>query len=112
MVNRVDRFPVGSCGASKRVDPKPEARALNSIHIHNVSQVTDVRDDEVFLMGAASLDGCGEGHSFHDCVVSPQELVGSVLYPARYVCIGGTAVCGVVLEAAILGWVMRRRDQI
>src|ERR1700675_148031 len=107
MVNRVDRFPVGSGGASQRIHAKPEARAPNSIHVYNVSQVTDVREDEVFLMGAPSLDGCGEGHSFHACVVSPQELVRSVLYPAGYVCVGGTAVCRVVLEAAILGWVMR-----
>src|ERR1700724_2840143 len=110
MVNRVDRFPVGSGGASQRVDAKLEARALNRIHVHNVSQVTDVREDEVFLMGSPSLSGCGEGYSFHACIVSPQQLVGSVLHPARYVRVGGTAVCGVVLEATILGWVMRRRD--
>src|ERR1700676_4836192 len=99
MLYRVDRFPVGSGSASERVDPKLEPGVTNRVHVHDISQVLNVWDDEVFLMGAPSLDGCGEGHPLHACIVSSQEFVGSVLHPTRYVGVRRTAVRRIVLEA-------------
>src|SRR5882757_3522438 len=61
-------------------------------------------------MGGPGPDGHIERYPLHTYIVSSQEVVGSVLHPARYVRVGGTAVRRVVLEAAILGWVMRGRD--
>ena len=44
-------------------------------------------------------------------VVSPaQQFVGPVLDPVRHVGVGGAAVGRVVLEAAVLGRIVRRRD--
>src|SRR5258707_15083004 len=61
-------------------------------------------------MSARRVDGRHEGDALHACVVSSQELVGSVLHPTRYICVGGAAIRRVVLKAAILGWIVRRRD--
>src|SRR6266481_5959324 len=110
IVDSVDRFPIGSRCASKRIDAKPEAGALNRIHVNDISQVADVWHDKVFLMGAPSLDGCRVWRPLYASVVSSQEFVGPVLNPARYVGVGGTAITRIVFKAAILWRVVRRRD--
>src|SRR5580692_6433216 len=61
-------------------------------------------------MRARSLKGGCEWQAFHAFVVSSKKLIGPVLYPARYVSVRGTAVRRVVLEAPILGRVVRWRD--
>src|SRR3977135_216895 len=101
---------MGSRCASKRIDAKLEAGAPNRIHVNDILQVADVWHDKVFLMGAPSLDGRRERHPPHASVVTSQEFVGPVLTPARYVCVGGTAITRIVFKAAILWRVVRRRD--
>src|SRR5581483_1948560 len=49
-------------------------------------------------------------HAAHVAVAGLQQLVGPVLDPPGHVGVGGAAVGRVVLEAAVLGRVVRRRD--
>src|SRR5262245_22808920 len=51
-----------------------------------------------------------EGYALHSGIPRLQQLIGAILDPLRQVCISRASVGRVVLEAAILGWVMRRRD--
>ena len=67
----VDRLPVRFGSASKRVYGQLEAGGANGVHVDDVPQVADVRDDEVFLVGAPCLDGRRERHALHAGVVSP-----------------------------------------
>ena len=49
-------------------------------------------------------------HALHAGIAASEQLVRAVLDPVRHVGIGRTAVRGVVLEAAILRRIVRRRD--
>jgi hypothetical protein len=51
-----------------------------------------------------------ERHPFHVAQPAGDDLVGALLNPAGGLCIRRTAVGAVVLEAAVLGRVVRRRD--
>src|SRR5258708_11442041 len=84
LVFSIDGFPIRSGSASKRVDAKLEAGATNRIHINDISQVADVRHDEVFLMGASSLDGRRERHALYARVVSSQHFVFPLFNPPPY----------------------------
>src|SRR6266446_5915553 len=56
------------------------------------------------------VDGLGERDALYSGVVFSQQIVGSVLNPSRHACVGRTAVSRVVFEAAVLGRVVRWRD--
>src|SRR4029077_14846760 len=62
------------------------------------------------LAGARRLDGRGERYAPHAHVVSSQELVRPALNPSRHRPVGRAATRWVVLEAAVLGWIVRRRN--
>ena len=51
-----------------------------------------------------------ERDALHPCVAGAQQLVRAVLNPAGDVRIGRAAIGRVVLEAAVLGWIVRRRN--
>src|SRR5271166_4971219 len=61
-------------------------------------------------MRRRGLDGFGEWNSLDPHVPRSQQFVRPVLDPAGHVGIGGAAVGRVVLEASILGRIVRRRD--
>ena len=61
-------------------------------------------------MRGPCLDGRSKRHALHAVVSAAQQFVGPVLDPVRHVGVGGTAVGRVVLEAAVLGRIVRRRD--
>ena len=61
-------------------------------------------------MRGRCLDRRGKRHATHSRVAGPQQFVGSILDPLRHVGVGRSAIGRVVLEAAILGRIVRRRD--
>ena len=61
-------------------------------------------------MRGVCLQGQGVGNTSHRRVVAAQEGVGAVLDPGGHLGVGGSAVGRVVLEAAILGRVVRGSD--
>jgi hypothetical protein len=62
------------------------------------------------LVRGDCLDGRRERHALGASIGPAQQLVGAVLDPRRHVRIGGAAVGRVVLEAAVLGGIVGRRD--
>ena len=73
-------------------------------------QVVDVGQDEVVLVRGRRLQRRVERHALHAGVAAAQQLVGPVLDPPGDVGVGRAAVGRVVLEAAVLGRIVRRRD--
>ena len=96
--------------AAQRIDAQLEAGIADRIHIDDILQVVDIGQDEIFLVRGRCLDRRRERHSTHSGVARPQQLVGSIFDPLRYVGIGRSAIGRVVLEAAILGRIVRWRN--
>ena len=110
LVDGTDRFPIRQGGATERIDAEFQAGGPNGIHIHDVPQVVDVRQYEVFLVSGARLDRLFERHTLHTCIALLQQLVGPILNPPCHVGIRRTALRWVVLEATVLRWIVRGRD--
>ena len=110
LVDGVDRFPVRPGGAAERIHAEREAGAPDGGHVDDVLQIPDVGEDQVFLVRDRGRDGLRVWHPSHPDVAVAQERVGPFLDPLRHVGVGGAAVRRVVLEAAVLGRVVRRRD--
>ena len=56
-VNGVDRLPIRPRRSAQRIDAKFELGAANRIHVNDVLEIANVRQDEVFLMRGRGLDG-------------------------------------------------------
>ena len=107
-VHFVDRPPVAARGAAERVHPELQAGGTNGVHVDDVPQVLDVEPDEVLLIRGPGLEGPGERETFHAYVARAQQFVGPVLHPLRLIGVGRAAVGRVVLEAAVLRWIVGR----
>ena len=97
-------------GAAERVNRELEAGGANGLHIDDVAQVSDVRQDEVVPVRRVRAESSLEPHPFYAGIAAPQKVIGAVLDPPGHVDIGRTSVSRVVLEAAVLRRVMRRGD--
>src|SRR5262245_56471177 len=95
---------------AERVHAQLQAGAAYGFHVDDVAQVLDVGQDEVFLVCGSCLDGRGKRHSPYAGIAVPQQVIGPVLDPLGYVDVSRAAIGRVVLEAAVLGRVVRRRD--
>ena len=101
-----DRLPVREARAAQRVHPEPQPGAPDRVEVDHRRQVVDVGGDVV-----APLDrGLLEGHAANAVQPLVEQPVGLALDPARDVGVGRPAVRRVVLEAAVAGRVVRRRD--
>jgi hypothetical protein len=109
LVDRVDGLPIGRGRPTERVYTELDAGSPDDLHIHDVPEILDIRQDQVLLVGAVCLDGAREWHPLHAGGAAPQQLVGSVLHPFGNLEIGRSAVGRVVLEAAVLRRVVGRR---
>src|SRR6266478_2170371 len=109
-VNGVDRLPIANGRATERVDTELESCAANRLHVHDVSQVIDVRRNEVMLMCCPRVNCRGEWDALYVRVSRAQQRVCALLNPIRHVAICRSAVRWVVLESAVLRRVMRRGD--
>jgi hypothetical protein len=54
-INGIDRLPVGQRRAAERIDAKLQTGGANGVHVHDVPQVVDVGQNEIFLMRGAAL---------------------------------------------------------
>ena len=110
LVERVDRLPVRHRRSAEWIHAELEAGGADSVHVHDVFQVVDVRQDEVVLVCNRRIDRGRERYPLDARVPGPQQLVGAVLNRLGHVDVGGSAVRRVVLEAAVIGRIVRRRD--
>ena len=104
-----DWLPIPDTRASQRVYADMNTGSCQCFHIHDAVQVVHVGGDQVNLMGCISLERFREPETFHIFQPAADDFVGAVLNPLGGVCIRGAAVRRVVLEAAVIGRVMRGR---
>ena len=78
------------------------------VHVEHVAEVADVGQDEILLVRGGGLHRRRERHARHAGVPVAQQRVGAILDPAGDIGVGRPAVRRVVLEAAVLGWIVRR----
>src|ERR1700678_3195272 len=82
----------------------------NRVHVNDILEITNIRQDEILLVGSRRPDRLSKGNSLNPCILCSQQLVRAILPPAG---LGGSsraAVGRVVLEASILRLIVRRRD--
>ena len=84
--------------------------AANRIHVNDIFEITNIRQDEIFLMSCFGLDSFGKWNPLHTDIPRAQQFVRAILYPAGHVGIGRAAVGRVVLEASILRRIVRWRN--
>src|SRR5262249_19872609 len=94
-------------GAAEWVDAKLEVGGANSVHVDDVPQITDIRQNKIFLACVLRLHCRSKRHALYAGVFLPQKLVGAILDPLGHVGIGWTAIWWVILEATVLGRVVR-----
>ena len=103
-----DHLPVGKARAAQRIDPEPDPGARDLLDVDHRGQVPDVGGAEV--VAARALDRLLEWQALDPAQPRPQQLVRRVLDLPRDAGVGWPAMRRVVLEAAVLGRVVRRRD--
>ncbi len=96
--------------AAQWVHAELESGGANGFHVDDVPQVVDIGQHEVFLVCGRRLYGRRNRYPFHRSIVGAQQFVGPVLDPAGDIGVRRPAVGRVVLEAAVLGRIMRRCD--
>jgi len=103
-----DRAPVGNRCAAERVGADADVGRPDRVHADDRRQVLDVVAHEVVGPdGRLDLGGVG---TLHPGEVVAEQVVGAVLDPSGGLGAGRAPVRRVVLEAAVTGRVVRRRD--
>jgi hypothetical protein len=105
-----DRPPVVRVRAAQRVDADAEARAPRDLEVHRRAEVLHVRPDEVDGPDARGGARPLEGDPPDVPVPRLEQLVRPPLDDRRDRRVGRPAVGRVVLEAAVLGRIVRRGD--
>ncbi len=106
--------PVVDAGTAEGVGADADAGVADGVEVEDRRQVVDVGAAVVVRVGGVGGSGAGERDSLHaalsGAVAGGEEFVGPGGDPAGGVGVGRAAVGRVVLEAAVLGRVVRRRD--
>ena len=87
-----------------------EVGAANGIDVDDIAEVANVRKNKIFLSCGGRSNRFFERHAFDSGIFRAQQLVSTVLDPARHCRVGRAAVGRIVLETAVLRRVVRGRD--
>ena len=87
-----------------------EVCTANRVHVEHVVEIADVRIEVVMPMRGRDAPGLFERHSFDAFELAFQQRIGAGFDPAGDVLIRRPAIGRVVLEAAAVGRIVRRRD--
>ena len=105
-----DARPVVHSGAAQRVHAHADSRVAYRVHIQDGAEVAHIGLQVVVSMGGGAAPRRGKPHSVDPTGSQPQQLVGSGLDPLRHIRVRGAAVGRVVFEAAVIGRIVRGRD--
>ena len=103
-----DLTPVGDAGPTQRVGADPHAGLADAWQVDDVREVVDVRPEEVVRLRVRA--GPAVRHTAHALEAGGDELVRAAGDDLGGVRVGRPAVGRVVLEPAVRGRVVRRRD--
>jgi hypothetical protein len=105
-----DRLPEGQPRAAHRVHPDPDAARADGLEIDHIGKIGDVWLDVIILLRRRGAERRRERHPFDLTIPAGQEGVGPRFDGPGFVRVRRTAVGRVVLESAIVGRVVRGRD--
>ena len=105
-----DRLPEMDAGAAQRIDPDLHPGRADRLHVDDVSKVGDIRAGIVVAVDVGRFACAVVGNSSQPSEILLEKCVCRALDPCCYVGIGRSTVGRVVLEAAVLGGIMRRGD--
>ena len=105
-----DRLPKMDARAAQRIDPDLHPGRADRVHVDDVREVADICANVVVAVDAGRFACAIVRDSPHAIELLLEKRVGGALDPRCYVGIGRSAIRRVVLEAAVLGRIMRRGD--
>ena len=106
-----DGLPEGQARAAHGVHADPEPARADGLHVDHAGEVGDVGLDVVVLARRGGAERRRERDALDLAIPSRQERVGPGLDDRGLVGVRRAAVRRVVLEAAVVGRVVRRRDR-
>ncbi len=109
-VNGIYRLPQRQRRAAERVHTEFQIRGANRVHVHDVFQILNVRQNKIFRVRGRGLERGLKGNSLHAGIARAQQFVRAVLHPLGHIRVRRTAVRWIVFEAAIFRRIVRRRD--
>ena len=104
------RLPVMNGGAAERIDADFHARRFDQRHVDGIAEIGDIGTDVVVQMRRGGLAGALVRKPRNALHVGLHIGVGGLFDLARHVGVGRTAMRRIVFVAAILGRIVRRRD--
>ena len=105
-----NRAPIVNAGAAERIHAHADVRAANRIHVEHAAEIAHVSVEKVVPVRGGGAQGLFVRNSFHALQAAFQKRIGPGFDPSGDVVIRRPAVGRVVLEAAVVGRVVRRRD--
>ena len=96
--------------AAERIHPHANAGPPNRRHVEHVGEVIHVRIEKIMPVRGTRTHRLRIRHSLHASQTGSQIFIGLRLYPARGRDVGWPAVDAVVFVAAVVGRIVRRRD--
>ena len=105
-----DRVPVVDAGAAQRIGADPHPGVAYRVEVEHRRQVVDVRGEVVVGAGGVRGPGAGQRDAPDAGEAVAQVRVGGVLHGRCGLAARRPAVRRVVLEAAVIGRVVRRGD--
>jgi hypothetical protein len=100
-VEAIYRLPIRQRGAPQRVHTEFQPSGTDGVHVHNIFQILNVRQNEILRLSGRRLQRGGVGNAFYNCIAPSQKLVGAILDPARYVRVSRAAIGRIVFETSI-----------
>ncbi len=105
-----DRLPVMHAGTTQRIDAHLHAGAADRVEVDDMGEVGHIVVEKIVSVRGGGLARLRQRHPLHPLQAAFEQRVGALLHPVGDVGIGRTAVGRVVLEAAVVRWIVRRRD--
>ena len=105
-----DGSPIVDAGPAERVHAQAQPRALDRLHIDDISQIADVRVEIVVPVRRGGAQRLLVWDAFHTFEAALHQLIRPGFDPAGDAAIGRSPSGGVVLEAAVVRRIVRRRD--
>ena len=99
--------PVVHSRAAERIHAQPQLRAADGLHVEHIGEIIDVRMEKIMPVRRRGALGLVESHSLHALQATFQKRISPRSNPSCDVLIGRPAVGRVVLEAAVVGRIVR-----
>src|SRR5215813_9584168 len=84
-VDRVDWLPVWSRRSAQRIYAELELGSTNGIDVDDVFEVTNVGQDEVFLVRCCGTNGLVERNALYIFIFRTKQIIRAILDPTRHI---------------------------